>query len=149
MNKFKKTAIIIMILVYILMTPMQIKALSNIRKVQNYSYILEDSIKVTVEGEKKSKTKNKCKAVLINKNSLTGKMLYDLYNLIKFAVPIILLVMSVLDFIKAIATNNNDEIKKSTSKFIKRLIIAILILVLPTLLYFILNDLIGLETCLI
>lgn len=75
-----------------------------------------------------------------------GKYIKDIYNILKFAVPIILLALSIKDFGTAVINQNQDAIKKATQTFIKRLIIAVLILIVPTLLNFIL-ELLDFNTC--
>lgn len=86
-----------------------------------------------------------CKALF---GTRTDQMLHDAYNIIKFAVPIILLAMSIKDFGTAIISQNNDALKKAVNIFIKRLIIAVVILVIPTILNFIL-ELVGIDTCIL
>lgn len=65
-----------------------------------------------------------------------GKFLKKTYNLIKFAVPIIIIAMSIIDFIKATVSQDQKEINKAASKLVKRLAIGVLIFVLPTILEF-------------
>lgn len=48
-------------------------------------------------------------------------------TLIQVAVPIVLVVMSALDFFKSMSSGKEDEIKKHQKMFIKRLIVAIII----------------------
>lgn len=79
-------------------------------------------------------------------NTYLGKYLKDIYNIVKFAVPIILLAFSIKDFGTAVINQNQDAIKKAGQSFAKRLVIAVLILVVPTLLNFIL-DLLDFNTC--
>lgn len=76
---------------------------------------------------------------LFGTNTAVGKYVRDIYNIIKFAVPIILLALSIKDFGGGIISQNDNALKVSLMKFGKRLIIAILILVLPTILNFILG----------
>ena len=47
--------------------------------------------------------------------------------------------MTILDFMKAIASDNPDDMKKSGAKFIKRLIAAVLIFIVPLILEFLLG----------
>jgi hypothetical protein len=77
-----------------------------------------------------------------------GKLLKDALSLLRFAVPILIVGLSVVDFIKATAAQDQNEIKKSLNKLVKRLIIGVLIFLLPTILDLIL-DLAGVEygTC--
>ena len=58
-----------------------------------------------------------------------------------------MILLGVLDFIKAIAADDEGEIKKSGAKFAKRLLAATLIFVVPLILQFILGlfDLPGLD----
>lgn len=62
-----------------------------------------------------------------------GRLLKQIFLLIKFAVPILILALSVIDFIKAIMAQNQDDIKKASNKLIRRLIIGTIIFLLPTL----------------
>ncbi len=60
-------------------------------------------------------------------------------NAVKILVPLILLGLGSLDFAKAIFAQDEGAIKKSQGKFIKRVIIAIVIFLIPTLLGVILD----------
>jgi len=57
----------------------------------------------------------------------------------KYIVPVIVIVLSMLDFIKATGADKEDEIKKAQNKFIRRLIIAALIFIVPFIIEFVLN----------
>lgn len=58
---------------------------------------------------------------------------------IRYIVPILLIALSILDYIKAIAADSEDEIKKVSQKFVKRLIVAALIFLIPLILEFLLG----------
>ena len=60
-------------------------------------------------------------------------------NIIKIIVPILVVVFSILEFGKVILSSDADEMKKAQAKFIKRLIIAVIIFFVPLLVNFILN----------
>ena len=60
-------------------------------------------------------------------------------NIIKIAIPIILIVFGIIDFIKAIFAGNEEQMKKAQKDFIKRIGIAILIFFVPTIVNFILG----------
>lgn len=64
----------------------------------------------------------------------TGEFLKNTLNFIKFLVPIIIIGFTIIDFIKAIASQDDKEIKKASDKLIKRVIIGIVIFLLPSLL---------------
>lgn len=74
--------------------------------------------------------------------SLGHKIVSWLFKIIKFvryAIPALLIILSILDYIKAIASDSEDEMKKVVSRFSKRLIAAALIFIIPFVLEFILN----------
>lgn len=77
-----------------------------------------------------------------------GQFLMEAWKLIKFAVPILIIAFAIVDFIKAMASQDEAEVKKSANKLVKRLIIGVLIFVLPTLIEYIL-ELAGIDygTC--
>ena len=57
---------------------------------------------------------------------------------LKYIVPVIVIVLGILDFIKAIASEKDDEMKKAQGRFTKRLIAAALIFIIPFIIEFIL-----------
>ena len=58
---------------------------------------------------------------------------------IKYILPVLVIVLSILDFIKAIAADKDDEMKKAQQKFIRRLIVAALAFIVPLIIEFILE----------
>ncbi len=58
---------------------------------------------------------------------------------IRYGVPTLVIILGGIDFTKAIASDNDDELKKSGGRFVKRLIAATLIFLVPFLLEFILS----------
>lgn len=50
---------------------------------------------------------------------------------------VVVVVMGMMDFTKATASNDADEVKKAWKRFVNRLIIAMILLMLPVLLEFI------------
>ncbi len=60
-------------------------------------------------------------------------------NILMILIPIILLVLGSLDFAQAVFSQNEDGIKKAQSKFIRRLIIAVVIFLIPSILKVILS----------
>lgn len=73
--------------------------------------------------------------------------LFRLVRIVRYAVPALLVILSILDFIKAIASESEDEMKKATGKFTKRLVAAVLLFLIPFILDFILAifDIPGLD----
>ena len=60
-------------------------------------------------------------------------------TIVKIAVPLILIVMGTMDFAQAIFASSEDGIKKAQSKFTKRVIIAVVIFLIPSVLKAILS----------
>ncbi len=60
-------------------------------------------------------------------------------NIIQIIVPIILVVMGAIDFLKAISSQKEDDIKKAQSTFIKRLIMGALVYFIIVIVKFIIS----------
>ena len=67
------------------------------------------------------------------------ELLKSLKNIFMIIVPLILIVLASLDFVTAIFSSEEGNMKKSQGKFIKRLIIAVVIFLVPSLLQFLLT----------
>lgn len=61
------------------------------------------------------------------------------FKVIKYVSIALLVVLSTIDFVGAIASSDNDILKKTINKILKRFILCILIFLLPTLIEFILQ----------
>lgn len=57
--------------------------------------------------------------------------LQDLFNLIKIASPVLVIVLSTIDYLSAIAKSDDNEVKKATNRTIKRAAIGLAIFFLP------------------
>lgn len=60
-------------------------------------------------------------------------VLKDVYNIAKIAVPVLIFVLSTIDFVIAVA-GNEEQMKKASNKLMKRLIFGVLFFVIPLLL---------------
>lgn len=58
---------------------------------------------------------------------------------IKYIIPVIVIVLGILDFIQAIAADKDDMMKKAQGRFVKRLIAAALIFIIPFIIEFVLD----------
>lgn len=58
---------------------------------------------------------------------------------IRIIVPILLIVLGSVDFVKAILSDDQQELKKSTNRFVKRCIIAVAIFFIPMLIMYIIS----------
>ncbi len=82
-------------------------------------------------------------ADVINCNDPEEQALFQefqkIFDWIKILVPIILIVMGVFDFGKAVLASDEKAIKQAQGKFIKRIIIALIIFLLPTIIEILFN----------
>lgn len=100
------------------------------------AYILKSKL-TELSQLPESDLKNTCEAIF-GKNFIN--FLQDnVFKVIYIAVPIILLVLTTIDFAKVVFVDDKEGIKKAGNRFGKRLIAAILIYLTPTILIFIVN----------
>ena len=71
--------------------------------------------------------------------SRTIDWIFKIIRIVRYAVPALLVILSIIDYIKAIASDSDDEVKKTNGRVIKRMIAAALVFLVPFLLEFILN----------
>ena len=67
---------------------------------------------------------------------------------IKYLLPVVVIILGILDFIKAIGADKEDEMKKAQGSFVRRLIAAALVFLIPLILEFVLDKMgFGYDTC--
>lgn len=54
-------------------------------------------------------------------------MITDFYNLLKIFVPIVLIIMGMIDLLKAVASQKEDEIKKGWSSLVRRTLYGVMV----------------------
>ena len=69
----------------------------------------------------------------------TVKLLKQVYTLLRYLIPVIIIGLGIVDFIKVVATGEDKAFKEVWSKFVKRIIIGIVILILPAILSLVIN----------
>jgi beta-N-acetylglucosaminidase len=69
----------------------------------------------------------------------TMKIGYLILTIIKIVVPLLIIILGMSDFAKVIMSGKEDEIKKSSTMLLRRLIAGIIIVLLPTILDFFFN----------
>ena len=97
-------------------------------------------------NEQNEKYKNECQYILGDPDK-SGSFAYYLditFRFIKFLAPILLIVLSIVDYIKVIASSDADLVNKTNKKTIIRLIFALLLFMLPIIISTILS-LLGLQ----
>lgn len=67
----------------------------------------------------------------------------NVVNIIKIAIPILLIVMGMLDFLQAVISNDEKQMKEKTNKFIKRIIAAIIIFFVVAIVQFVFGQVIS------
>ena len=81
----------------------------------------------------------------------SGRLLSFFSNIlrwIKYILPVLTIVLSILDFVKAMGADKEDEMKKSQQRFIRRIIAAALLFIVPLILEFILDKMgFGYDDC--
>ena len=96
-----------------------------------------DSTLENIETKYKIKLKNDT-----NECGFSEKLLAWVNNILrwlKYILPIIVIVFGIIDFIKAIVADKDDEMKKAQKRFITRLIAAALVFIIPYIITFILD----------
>ena len=61
-------------------------------------------------------------------------MLQEFFGFIKIATPALVIILSTIDYLGAIAKSNDDEVKKANKRTVKRVVIGLAIFFLPFLL---------------
>ena len=82
----------------------------------------------------------------ISKNSL-GYFIQSIFNIVKYIVPIILIVLTIVEFLTAVTSGDKDNITKALKKTYTRLIIVAIIFLVPTLLNLLLSFVTENGTC--
>lgn len=104
----------------------------------NYNDVVEHARNALAIMNKKApdtkKYKNECEYILGSKNE-KGSFAYYLdisFRFIKFLAPLLLIVLTMIEYIKVIAANDADLISKTNKRTIIRLIFTLLLFMLPT-----------------
>jgi len=63
-------------------------------------------------------------------------MVKAIYNVVKIAVPVGIIIFGMYDLLKAIISKNDDEVKKSQSSIIKKVISAVMVFLIFTIVDF-------------
>lgn len=67
------------------------------------------------------------------------KLVQEIYNIIKILIPVLIIALSIIDFLKVILISDDKNYKSAWDKFIKRLIIGIIFFLVPIIVSFILK----------
>lgn len=97
----------------------------------------------------KSVADTKCEGLLgdPNDSDSAAYFLQGIFNIFKFAAPILVLIMTIIDFIKAITSQDKDMVIKAGKKTAIRLVLAVILFFVPTILNMVLSWLGAYSTC--
>ena len=103
----------------------------------------------TTKSSSSNKPKESCEGFLGDPKVKATPAYYLTFvlKLMRYAAVLFVLIFSTIDFFKATVTQDKDALKKATVTSAKRLIIAIVIFFLPTLINFIMKIIGGYNTC--
>lgn len=73
-----------------------------------------------------------CRAILGTEDYSLGWLIKKFLLYFKVLIPIVVLILSVVEFVKAIIINDEDTLKKAQKRLIIRLVIAIVLFLIPT-----------------
>ena len=65
--------------------------------------------------------------------------IYNILKWVKYIAPVLVIILGILDFVKALAAQDDDAMKKAQGKFVKRLIAAVLLFLLPLIIDYVLS----------
>lgn len=99
-------------------------------------YKLKEKRTHDLSGDITKPIENDCQGVI---GDALLKKLTLYFNILKIVVPILVIVLSFLDFAKSILSSDNDALKKSQITFSKRLLLAVVFFLLPILVNFLLK----------
>lgn len=81
-----------------------------------------------------------CAGLLVGKDgglNSFGKLLQELFNYFKFLAPTLVVVLTIVEFAKAAAANDKDALAKAAKTTGTRIVLALVLFFLPTLINFI------------
>lgn len=130
MNKKIKLISLIAILALIIFLPRNyVYAKEKNNYIPNTGYIEKNNINVGIQIMDLKATNNDCDIITPELRDLLNQYM----KWIRILVPIALIGFGVVDFLTAMTSAKEDEMKKSTQRFIRRVIAAILIFLAPIL----------------
>ena len=104
---------------------------------------VEETVKVKKAAGLLSDNNNDC-----GFSQRLGTWIVNIFKWIKYILPVLVIILGILDFIKAIGSDKEDEMKKAQKSFIIRLIAAALVFLVPLILEFVLIKIgFGYDSC--
>ncbi len=116
--------------------------MDNYEGAKNYHLVKGNTCKSSTANKKPATTElTNCKSLLGDplKTKTPAWYLKIVFKVAKYIAIILLIVLTIMDFIGAVASQDNDKLKKVVNRAIIRAIMCIVIFILPTLIEFILK----------
>lgn len=113
----------------------------EVAAINDYFLIADDEDQTINDTDEMDTSNTKCVGLLgdpDNPDSVAW-LIAKILDYLRLLGPLMVLVLSSLDFAKAILTSDDESLKKAQSNLITRLILAVLLFVLPTLIEVILD----------
>lgn len=104
-----------------------------------------DQLQEDIENSKDKYNDDSVCGLLGGENSATAAIIRKIYGYIKVIIPVLIIALGMADFIKVVMSGKDDDMKKALSNFGKRIILAVVFILLPILISLIIN-LSGLST---
>lgn len=143
MKKSLITIVLILSTIFVF-TPINTKALSFNDTVTSNIYLLDDTTGDIEDWLDDTNQEQDCEgsSSLLgdpNDESSVAWLLQQILNFIKILGPILVVVLSSIDFIQVIVKSDDEAMAKAQKKLVKRLVLAALLFVIPTLVEVILD----------
>ena len=109
-----------------------------------------DGAKITTncEGKDTSKTvdtkyhgpkKGESVGNMCEESGETIKLLKQVYTLLRYLIPVLIIVLSIVDFMKVVLSGDEKVFKEAWNNFVKRIIVGVVILLVPVLIKMLIN----------
>lgn len=150
----KKNSMFLLIFVFLFFIDINSVLASDIKVINNFTIVDSNSTFNVINQNQtssisfaaKSKTGSNIKTNL-DYNSLCSnegvhssiKIISAVISIVKIAVPLIIIVLGMIDFFKAVTSDDEKAISKATQSLIRRLISGVIIFFIPSLLWALLN----------
>ena len=86
-------------------------------------------VSVLKKGPSDGNEKDGCKSLGTTKSILT-----NIYSFIRFLIPTVIIVLSVIEFLGVVLSGENEKMEKAKKRFVTRLIVGFVILIIPSIL---------------
>ena len=120
---------------------------SYFEKLEDYRVELNNlNVQLNVSEKCKGEGTTDYECGFIGKNTM--KYIKNLYKLVKIIVPILIIVLGMIDFMKVLFSGEEKDMKTAGTKFLKRIIAGVVFILLPILLEFLIGLFGFSENCL-